>query len=104
MASKWYEKCFISACRRVFPRFRGFVYTCVYSGVQLDSPPKGKHMPIVVPSKSNTDAARRLEELRMKSATKVHKDDGDPEKIREESLRVFKALEPARKRANESCR
>lgn len=55
-------------------------------------------------SQEKSRAARRLEELRMRVACKVHKHEGDAEEIREDGLRTYKALEPARKRANESSK
>jgi hypothetical protein len=67
-------------------------------------PQKGKRMRTVASPREMSPAAKRLEELRMKAASRVHKTEGDPEEIRQEGLRVFQALELTRKRANKTCK
>lgn len=43
---------------------------------------------------------KKLAEYRAKSACMVHKAVGDPEEVRKEGLEFFRALSPARQRAN----
>jgi hypothetical protein len=61
-------------------------------------------MRTAAPPKEKSPSARRLTELRIKAACAVHKPVGDTEEIREDGLRVYRALAAVRTRANKSCK
>ena len=61
-------------------------------------------MRIAAPAQRQSETVRRLHELRVKAACRVLKAEGDPEEIRNDGIRVFRAFEKVRKRANDTCK
>jgi len=61
-------------------------------------------MPTSAQTKARSRSTARLQDLRAKTACRVHKAQGDPEEIKQEGLQFYKALEGARKRANSTAK
>jgi hypothetical protein len=66
--------------------------------------PKGKRMPLAKRAKQRTKSSDRLQEMRERSACRVHKAVGDSGELRAEGLSYYHATKNVRARANQKAR